>query len=127
MKNSLTNPRSAAIISGIICLPFAFLFALLVLNIEPNFGPLQPLLNNPDPDQPDVLGSLIALGTFLLVLAAFMINLIQIVRTVRAGGSITAHPVNLVLAIATLAAIVVVIGAIIVDQYPCWIGVPNCD
>ena len=21
----------------------------------------------------------------------------------------------------------VVLGAIVVDQYPCWIGVPNCD
>jgi uncharacterized membrane protein YidH (DUF202 family) len=127
MKNSLTKPRSAAIISFVLCLPFAFLFTLLMLNIEPNFGPLQPLLNNADPDQPDVLGSLIALGTFLLVLAAFIINLIQIVRTMQAGGSITTHPVNLVLAVATLATIAVIIGAIIVDQYPCWIGVPNCD
>ncbi len=127
MKNSLRIPRPAAIISCIICLPFAFLFTLVMLNIESNIGPLQPLLNNPNPDQPDVLGSLIALGTFLLVLAAFIINLIQIVRTVRAGGSITTHPVNLLLAVVTLVAIVMVIGGIIVDQYPCWIGIPNCD
>jgi hypothetical protein len=46
MKNSLTNPRSAAIISCMLCLPFALLFTLLTLNIEPNFGPLQPLLTN---------------------------------------------------------------------------------
>lgn len=127
MKNILENPRLAAVISCIICLPFAFLFTLLMLNIEPNFGPLQPLLTSADPDQPDVLGSLIALGTVLLVLAAFIINLVQIVRTMRAGGSITSHPVNLLLAAATLAAIVVVLGGIIVDQYPCWVGVPNCD
>ena len=127
MKNIMTVPRSTAIISLILCLPFALLVSLLMLNIEPNFGPLQPLLNNPDPDQPDVLGSLIALGTVLLVLAAFMINLIPILRTIRAGGNLTAHPVNLVIAIATLAVIIMVIGGIIVDQYPCWIGVPNCD
>ena len=127
MKNFLTNPGSAAIISCIICLPFAFLFTLLVLNIEPNFGPLQSLLNHPNPDQPDVLGSLIALGTTLLVLTAFLINLMQILRTIRAGGSITAHPVNFVLAVVTFAAIAMVIGGIIVDQFPCWIGVPNCD
>ena len=127
MKNSLANPRSAAIISAILCLTFAFIFTLLILNIEPDFEPLQPLLTSADPDQPDVLGSLIALGAFMLVLAAFIINLKQIVRTMRAGGSITTHPVNLVLAVATLAAILVVIGLIIKDQYPCWIGVPNCD
>lgn len=123
----MTVPRFAAIISLILCLPFALLFSLLMLNIEPNFGPLQPLLNYPDPDQPDVLGSLIALGTVLLVLAAFMIYLMPVLRTKRARGSLTAHPVNLVIAIATLAAIILVIGGIIVDQYPCWIGVPNCD
>lgn len=127
MRNNLLNPRSAAILSCVICLPFAFLFTLLNLNIEPDLGPLGRLLTNPDPDQPDVPGSLVALGTFLLVLAAFLINLQQIVRTMRAGGSLLTHPVNLILAVAALAAIVGVIGAIIVDQYPCWMGVPNCD
>jgi hypothetical protein len=127
MINSLASPRSAAIISGIICIPFALLFALLLLHIEPNFGPLQPLLDNPNPDQPDVLGSLLALGWVLLVCVAFIINLLLIVRTVQAGGNITTHAVNLVLAIVTLAAILIVAGAIIVDQYPCWVGVPNCD
>lgn len=127
MKNSLTNPRSAAIISFLICLPFACLIALLALNLEPTFGPLEPLLNNPNPDQPNVLGSLIALGTMLLVLAAFVINLVQIIRSMQAGGSITTHPANLILAVATLAVIVMVVGGIVVDQYPCWTGVPNCD
>jgi hypothetical protein len=39
----------------------------------------------------------------------------------------SAHPVNLILAIATLAKIAVIIGGIVVGQYPSWIGVPNCD
>ena len=73
------------------------------------------------------VGSLIALGTVLLVLAAFIINLRLIGRTVRAGGSITAHPVNLILAVAAFASIAIVVGVMIVDQYPCWVGVPNCD
>lgn len=127
MKQTLIHPRTAAIIGCILSLPFALLFTLLMLNIEPNFGPLQPLLQNPDPDQPNVVGSLIALGTVLLVLVAFMLNLRLIGRTVRAGGSITTHPVNLALAVAAFAGIVFVVGAIIVDQYPCWVGVPNCD
>ncbi len=54
-------------------------------------------------------------------------RIIQVARPLRAGGTITAHPVNLRLAIATLASIVMIIGGIIVDQYPCWMGVPNCD
>lgn len=127
MKGLLMNPRSAALLSAILCLPFVLLFTLLVLNIEPDFGPLAPLLTSADPDQPDVLGSLIVLGTLLLAVAAFIVNLAPIVRTLRGGESITAYPVNLVIAFATLVPIVLFIGLIIVDQYPCWMGVPNCD
>jgi len=127
MRNITTNPRSAAVAGLILALPVTILFSLLVLNIEPNFGPLEPLLNNPDPDQPDVGGSLVALVVFLLLPVAFVINLRIIARATRAGKTITAHPVNLFLAAATLALITMTLGSIIADQYPCWIGVPNCD
>lgn len=127
MKHALTSPRSAAIIGFLLALPFAVLFTLLILNIEPNFGPLQPLLTNPDPDQPHVIGSLIVLGLFLLLVAGFVINLLAFLRNRRAGNGITANRVNLLLAFATLFFITMFVGAIIVDQYPCWIGVPNCD
>ncbi len=127
MTNILTNPRSAAIVSAILVLPGAILLPLLVLGIEPPLGPLEPLLTAPV-DQPNVLGSAIALGLILLLPAvAFVINLAPIVRNVRAGNSITATPINLLLAIAILVFITAFVGGIIVDQYPCWIGVPNCD
>ncbi len=127
MKYTLACPRSAAITGVILCLPFPLLLSLLALNIQPDFGRLAPLLNNPDPDRPDNLGSLIVIGAFFLVIAAFAINLLQIGRDLRRASKIMAHPANLVLAVVTLAAIVLVISAIIVDRYPCWIGVPNCD
>ena len=98
-----------------------------MLNSEPNLGPLRFLLQNPDPDQPNVVGSLIALGTLVLVVVALVLNLMSITWTMRAGGSMTAHPVNLVLAAVMVSLVAWVVGAIVVDQYPCWIGVPNCD
>lgn len=127
MKNYLASPNSTATISVFLILPFVALFTLITLKVEPNFGPLQPLLNNPNPDQPDILGSLIALGSFLLVIAAFILNLRQLLQAARIGNSLLAQPANLILAVITLTAISFVIGAIIIDQYPCWIGVPNCD
>jgi len=127
MKHSLTNPRSAAIISFFLALPFASILSLLMLNIEPHFGPLEPLLTSADPDQPDVLGSAIVFGAMLLSLVAFILNLAPIVRNVRAGNSITAIPGNLLLAVVILFFITMFVGGMIVDQYPCWIGVPNCD
>ena len=126
MKIILTNPRSAAIISFLLALPFAIIYTLIVLGIEPPLGPLEPLLTV-DVDQPNVLGSAIVFGALLLSLVAFIISLAPLVRIVRAGNSITANPINLLLAVAILFFIMMFVGGIIVDQYPCWIGVPNCD
>jgi hypothetical protein len=127
IANITTNPRSAAVISFILALPGAVLFSLLVLHIEPDFGPLESLLNNPSTDGPNVTGSLIVVAMMLLVLVAFIVNLRIIMRGTRAGKSIMAHPINLVLAIVTLAFVTSFVGSFIADQYPCWIGVPNCD
>jgi hypothetical protein len=126
MKIILTNPRSAAIISFILALPFMILFLLIMLGIEPSLGPLEPLLTT-EVDQPNVLGSAIVFAAFLLLIVAFIVIPSPIVRNVRAGSSITANPVNLILTVAILFFIIMFVGGIIVDQYPCWIGVPNCD
>ena len=127
MKGLLTNPMSAAIISFILALPFVIILSLLMLNIKPDFGPLESLLNNPDPYQPNVLGSFIVLGAFLLAVLACIVARAPIVRTMRAGGSLFAHPINLMLAVFVLSFITRLVVGIMVDQYPCWIGVPNCD
>jgi hypothetical protein len=121
-KNILTNPKSAAIISLILALPFVTIRSLLLLGIKPNFGPLEPLLNNPDPDQPHVLGTLIVLGAFLLAVAACIIARAPIVRTMQAGGSLLANPINLVLAVVILLFITSLVVGFMVDQYPCWIS-----
>jgi len=126
MKNALATPRSAAIISLLLALPFAIIYMLIVLEIEPPLGPLEPLLRGPV-DRPNVLGSAIVFGAWLLALVALILDLAPIIRTLRAGDSLTAHPINLLLAIATFFFIAMFVGTIIVDQYPCWIGVPNCD
>jgi hypothetical protein len=127
IKDILTDPKSAAIISFILALPFVAILSLLTLGIEPPLGPLEPLLNNSDPDQPDVLGSLIVLGAFLLAVLACIIARAPVVRTMRAGGGLLAHPLNLMLAVVILFFLSRLVTGIVVDQYPCWIGVPNCD
>ncbi|HEY6400624.1 MAG TPA: hypothetical protein VI479_04405 [Blastocatellia bacterium] len=124
LTNILTNPGWAAIISFLLALPFMAIVSLLLLDIEP---PLAALINNPDPDQPDVLGLLIISSAFLLSVLACVIVRAPIVRTMRAGGSLLAHPVNLTLAVVILSFITIPLIALIADQFPCWIGVPNCD
>ena len=120
----LTNPRSAALISFLLALPFVTILSLLLLGVE---LPFARLLNNPDPDQPNVLGTLIVLGTLLLAVAACLVARVPLVRTLQAGGSLFAHPINLILAFVILFFITRLVVGLIVDQFPCWIGVPNCD
>lgn len=121
---ALANPTSAAIIGFLLALPFATILSLLVLGREPPFA---HLLNSPDPDQPNVLGTLIVLGALVLAALAALIARASIIRTIQAGGSLFAHPVPLALAVVSLMLILAFVGGVVIDQFPCWIGIPNCD
>lgn len=123
MKTDLTNPRSAIIAGSLLALPFVTLILLLLLGFEPSLGPLPSVLKISESH----LGSLILFGAFLLLLVAFFVCSRPILRNIRAGKSIAADPILLLLAISILTIIIIIVGGIILDQYPCWIGVPNCD
>ena len=122
----LANPTSAAIVSFILALPFVTLLSSLLLGIEPPLGHLEPLLRT-DPDQPNYLGLFIVLGAFLLAVAACLIARASIVQTLQTGGSLLAHPINLILVAIILFFIARLVIGLMIDQFPCWIGVPNCD
>lgn len=116
-----------AIVGVLLALPFAVLFgSLLIGGDPPDFGPLEPLLVGPA-EGPNVVGSAIVLGTWLLTLVAFVVNADPIVRDARAGRGISTRPANLLVAVAAFVLVALFAGGIVVDQYPCWIGVPNCD
>jgi hypothetical protein len=123
MKTILANPKAAASTGFLLALPFMTLFLLLVLGIELSLGPLDPLLTA----EGSRLGSLIVLGALILLLLGFFVSLLPLVRSVRAGYSITANPINLLIAVMILLFILAFVGGVVIDQFPCWIGVPNCD
>lgn len=120
-------PKPSVIIGLLFVLPGAIMLSLLMLSIEPPLGPLAPYLQAPA-EGPHVVGSLIAL-TFILFLpmAGLLINLAKVRQTVISGGRWLSNPTHLVVTAMALALIATFAVGIIVDQYPCWIGVPNCD
>ena len=110
MKNLLTNLRSPAIISFILVLPFVILeFMFNTVNKQ----------NAP--------GLTVLFGLMWLLPTAFIVILAPIVRNVRAGNSIMANPINLLLRASLLAFIAMMWTGILIDQWPCFMGVPNCD
>ena len=109
-KNIATNPKSAALISFILVLPFALLESL-----------------NSTITKQNAPGLIVLFGLLWLLPVAFIVILVPIVRTVRAGNSLMANPINLLLRVTFLALIAWFWGSLFIDQLPCFMGVPNCD
>jgi hypothetical protein len=119
----LTNPRSALMMSVILFLAPGILPLLNFLG----WLSLDRLFNGPNPEVAYLPGLFINLGLILFPIAAGIVAGRPIVNTLRAGGSLFAHPIHLIIVtgIALLFAWGVV--GLIVDQWPCFIGVPVCD
>ena len=127
MRKQMTLADTIAIASLALILPGAFFLLLLVLGIEPPLGPLKEILNSPR-NQPDVLGTAIALY-FIVVLPALtmVINLRGLRRKSAKDSQQSARLLQTVSIAAAALVILLFVTGVIVDQYPCWIGVPNCD
>jgi hypothetical protein len=119
----LTNPRPAALISLILILAPLILFWLGSLG----WAPMQSLINGPDPEQAYLPGLFFSYGLLMMVVAGGMIACGPVVRTLRAGGSLFAHPLHLFIVVALSSLIAIGFTGLIVDQWPCFIGVPVCD
>jgi hypothetical protein len=119
----LTNPRSAAMIS------VALILSLGILPLLNAVGwlSLDRLFNGPNPEVAYLPGQVLALSLILFLVAAGFIAGRPIVRTLRAGGSLLAHPVNLIIVVFILSIFAIGLANLIIDQWPCFLGVPSCD
>jgi hypothetical protein len=119
----LTNPRSALMISIVL-----FLFPV-ILSLLASLGwlSLDRLFNGPNPEVAYLPGQIISLGLILFPVGAGIIAGGPIVHTLRAGGSLFAHPLHLIIVIVIAFLFAAGLVGLIVDQWPCFIGVPNCD
>ena len=69
-----------------------------------------------------------AMFSFAWILQAlFLFILIPIIRTIRSGKSFTQSPIMIVLRLLGLVLIAYIWVGWVIDQWPCLIGVPNCD
>ena len=127
MKNIATHPNVAVIIGFILAMPLAILLLIEIYSIEPLTGFYKGLTTGADGYRLNTLGRILTIGALLLLPAASVINFIPIARNLRAGNPMTENPINLLLAVALFIFIAILVVTFIVDQYPCWMGVPNCD
>ena len=109
-KSIAIDLTSAALISLILILPLALLESL----------------NNTITKQ-SAPSLIVLFGLLWLLPTAFILILVPMVRTVRAGRSVMANPINLLLRVALLGVIAMIWGGILIDQFHCFMGVANCD
>lgn len=124
----LTNPNSTLIISVVLILSILIVSLLVSLGWEP----LERLLNGSNPEQLYVFGvrvdsQFVALILLSLPVVAGIIASRPIVSTLRTGGSLFAHPIHLIIVVVISFLFAVGLVSLIVDQWPCFVGVPNCD
>jgi hypothetical protein len=92
----------------------------------------QRLLNDPNSEQLSVFGVRVASQFIAFILlsipvATGVIAGRPITTTLRDGGSLFAHPINLLIVVVISFFFAAGVGGLIADQMPCFLGVPNCD
>jgi hypothetical protein len=108
MKNFFTSLSLSAIISFLIVLPFI----ILELTTSSN--------------APRTNLSLFGYVFLWILPMTFILILMPIVRTIRAGNNVMIHPVFLLLRSVFLVVLAWTWGEFIVDQMPCFLGASGC-
>ena len=119
----LTNPKSAALISVILFLSPG----ILPLLESVGWLSLDRMFNGPNPEVAYLPGMFMSIGLILFPMAAGIIAGRPIVSTLRTGGRLFAHPIHLIIVVVISFLFAAGVVSLIVDQWPCFIGVPNCD
>ena len=127
IKNIFTNPRAAALIGFILSLPLPLILFIAWFEIEPLQSYLKYWFMESGSPRNSTFAIIFFLSSLLLLPVAAVITLGPVVRGVREGHGITANSVNFLLGAAIFVFLTTIVVTFIVDQYPCWMGVPNCD
>ena len=108
MKNMFMTFRSPALISLLLVVPFM----------------VMEMVNRRGFDEGFPIPVFVMMWILPLI---FIITAMPIVRNLRAGNSLMAQPVNLLLRVVILIVLAFFWTGLLLDQMPCFLGVPNCD
>lgn len=127
MENVISNNRSSAIIGFLLAMPLAALLLISIYDIEPLSGFYKTLTTKADGYSINAFGRIFEIGALLLLLVGFIVGFVPMARNIRTGNGAVANPLNLLIAAVLFIFVAGLVIINVIDQYPCWIGVPNCD
>jgi len=108
MNTMFANLKLPALISLLLVVPFMIMEVVNTQNINAVFN--IPLF-----------------GLMWLMPTIFLVILIPMLQTVRSGNSLMTRPINLLARVVLLILIALMWTSLVMDQMPCFLGVPNCD
>jgi hypothetical protein len=119
----LTNPKWAAVIS------IALILSPGIFPLMESIGwlSLDRLFNGTNPEVEYLPGMFLSFSLILLPIGGGIIAGRPIVNTLRSGGSLFAHPFHLIIVAVLSFLFISGVTSLIIDQWPCFIGVPVCD
>lgn len=127
MENIISNQKMSAIFAVVLALPLAFILLIETQNIEPLNVYLRTMTTTADGYQLSAFGKIFFITAILLLPLGFFISLMPIARNMRSGRMLMANPVNFFISAGLFIFIAILVAVFVIDQYPCWMGVPNCD
>jgi hypothetical protein len=119
----LTNPKWVAMVSIIL-----ILIAVMAPLLD-SFGgePLRRLFSGPNPEVDYLPGQIIRFCLGFLPVAAGLIAGQPIVNSLRSGGGLFAYPLHLVIVLVLSSLFAIGFVFMVVDQWPCFLGIQHAD
>lgn len=119
----LTNPKSSLLISILLFIApgiFPLLNYLGWVNID-------RLFNGPNPEVAYIPGLILTIVLIAFPISSGVVAGKPIINTLQSGGRWFAHPIHLIIVGFIAFTFASGVISLIIDQWPCFIGVPVCD
>ena len=127
LENTLRMPKFPAILGLTLAIPLALILIVEISGVKP-FHNIFVSLTTESGIEPrlSALGKVLILTAIVLVPVGLAVSLLPLLRReTRQGTAISS--LDLVVSGLMAMFLVSIVTAFVIDQYPCWIGVPNCD
>lgn len=119
----LTNARSNLIISILL----TFVPGIFPIMNSLGWLSMDRLFNGPNPEIAYPPGLFLTISLILFPIAGGIIAGLPIIHTLQTQGKLFAHPIHLIIVVVLSFLFAMGVGTLIVDQWPCFMGIPNCD
>jgi len=127
MRKPDSAPKRWAIKGLLFAVPFVFIYTIATRNIEPFNSWMKGLVTSEHSPRMHAIGLALILASMLLVPIGAVVSMVPVIRSFRLGEGSRPHPLNLIFAMGLATITLWLFGSLVVDQVPCWMGVPNCD